>query len=205
MDKYWSEYRSAFSEALARVAATSADGTPMDMEQSMALLCDWARQARDLGASFHLVGNGASACMASHFAVDWTKNGGVRAFAYNDIAFLTAIGNDIGYEEVFAQPVRAFGRKGDLLVVISSSGQSPNVLSAMKAARDLELRIVTLTGMKPDNTARRGGDLNLYVPAWTYGIVESAHHMLLHVWIDRFLNVRDWELSAPQRMAPPQR
>ncbi len=131
--------------------------------------------------------------MASHLAADWTKNAGVRATTYHDISLLTAISNDQSYDQVFAQPIGWFGEKGDMLVTISSSGNSPNVLNAIASAREQEMKVVTFSGMSPENKSRLAGDLNFFVPAWTYGIVESSHHVLLHAWLDCFMNVRDWE------------
>lgn len=138
-------------------------------------------------------------------AADWTKNAAVKSLAYNDIAFLTAIGNDLGYDQVFAHPVGWFGDEGDLLVTISSSGNSPSILRAIEAARERKMKVVTFSGMKADNASRKLGDLNFYIPAWTYGIVECAHQILLHIWLDNFMNVCEWEHSSPQVILPPNR
>jgi D-sedoheptulose 7-phosphate isomerase len=90
-----------------------------------------------------------------------------------------------------------FGEPGDLLATVSSSGNSPNVVNAIAAARKQGLKVITFSGMKPDNKSRRAGDLNFYVPASTYGIVECSHQVLLHAWLDCFMNVREWE-SPPR-------
>jgi D-sedoheptulose 7-phosphate isomerase len=164
-----------------------------------------SQAVRAARGTMHFAGNGASACMASHMALDWTKNAGVRALAYNDLAYLTAIGNDLGYDQSFAQPVSWFAEPGDLLVTISSSGNSPNVLKAIAAAREKRIPVVTFSGLKPDNASRRAGDLNLYVPGWTYGLIECAHQVLLHAWLDAFMEVRGWELTSPQVITPPAR
>lgn len=185
-------------DALRSVQATGATGETLPVERALELLCEWTASLRDAEGTLHFAGNGASANMASHMAVDWTKNAGVRAFAYNDVAFLTAISNDIGYDQVFAGPMEWYARQGDLLATISSSGNSPNVLRAIETARRKGCRIVTLSGMQPENASRRLGDLNVYVPALTYGIVECTHQVLLHAWLDQFMNTREWEAKAPQ-------
>lgn len=136
--------------------------------------------------------------MASHLAVDWTKNAGVRALAYNDVAFLTVIGNDLGYEQIFARPLDWYGHAGDLLATISASGNSPNVLRAIDIARRKGFGVLTLSSMKPDNLSRRLGDLNLYAPALTYGIAECVPQVLLHAWLDCFMNVHEWKAKVPQ-------
>ena len=180
------------AQALESAQAGNVQGESLTIEAASELLCQWTRAVRDARRTVHFVGNGASACMASHMAVDWIKNAGVRALAYNDLAFLTTLSNDLGYDQVFARPIGWFGEEGDLLATISSSGNSPNVLNAIASARKLGLKVVTFSGMSPDNKSRQAGDLNFYVPARTYGIVESCHHVLLHAWLDRFMNIREW-------------
>src|SRR5882724_2491662 len=157
MDAYWLEYHRSFDNALKQLSVTTAGGQTANAGRAMQMLCDWTKAVREQDGTIHLIGNGASACMASHFAVDWTKNAGVRALAYNDVAFITAIGNDLGYEKLFSQPMQWYGRKGDLLATISSSGNSPNVLRGIEAARAKGMRVVTFSGMKPDNKSRAAG------------------------------------------------
>ena len=94
------------------------------------------REVHDRGGQLYLVGNGASAAMASHIAADACKNGGLRAQAFNDAALLTATGNDLAFDQVFALPLDRLARAGDLLIAISSSGDSPNIVRALEAARD---------------------------------------------------------------------
>ena len=76
----------------------------------------------------------------------------------------------------------------DMLITISSSGNSPNIIKAIHTARELGVFIVTLSGKKEDNQSRRLGDVNFYVPLDTYGLVESAHAVLLHCWLDMYLD-----------------
>ena len=128
-----------------------------------------------------------------------------RNLAYNDLAYLTAIGNDLGYDQTFAQPVAWFAEPGDLLVTISSSGNSPNVLKAIAAAREKKIPVVTFSGLKANNASRQAGDANLFVPGWTYGLIECAHQVLLHAWLDAFMDVKGWELTSPQVLVPPVR
>lgn len=155
-----------------------------------------AARIRDLKAAektLYFIGNGASATMSSHYAIDFAKNAECRSLCFNDPAFLTAIGNDLGYENAFALPIERLGVAGDLLISISSSGNSPNIVKGIEAARSKGVAVATLSGMSPENRSRRMGDLNFYVPARTYGMVECAHHSLLHCVLDRFLETREWE------------
>jgi D-sedoheptulose 7-phosphate isomerase len=86
-------------------------------------------------------------------------------------------------------PLERLGRTGDLLIAISSSGNSPNIVRALEAARRLDVGTVTLSGMAADNRARALGDLNFYVPVRRYGWAESAHQVILHYWFDQFQDV----------------
>lgn len=131
------------------------------------------------------IGNGASAAISDHMAADWMKAGGFSAFSLNAAPALTAIANDIGYDQVFAVQLRAHACARDLLVAISSSGRSRNILAAAKEARHLGMHIVTLSGFSSDNPLRQLGHENIYVPSYIYGVVEVAHHAILHGILDR--------------------
>ncbi len=136
------------------------------------------------GHKLIFIGNGASAAISSHMATDFWKNGGIRAVAFNDSSLLTCIGNDCGTEFLFAKPVNMFADPGDILVAISSSGQSANILKGVQAAREKNCQVITLSGFKADNPLRFMGDLNFYVPAENYGPVEILHHSICHCILD---------------------
>jgi D-sedoheptulose 7-phosphate isomerase len=150
--------------------------------------CEWFRRAahaaHDAGNKIMFVGNGGSAGICSHLAIDFSKNGGLRAMAFNDPSALTCLGNDLGYENVFASQVEFHGRAGDLLVAISSSGRSPNILNAVKAARAASCKIITFSGFTEDNELRSAGDVNFFVRSKEYGFVEVAHLALCHAVLD---------------------
>jgi D-sedoheptulose 7-phosphate isomerase len=150
--------------------------------------CDWVRrtahEAHDSGNKIIFVGNGGSAGIASHLAIDFSKNGGLRSLAFNDPVALTCLGNDLGYENVFAKQLDFHARPGDLLIAISSSGRSPNILGAVKMARTRECKVATFSGFTAENELRRTGDVNFYVSSREYGFVEVAHLALCHAVLD---------------------
>ena len=152
----------------------------MGIEEGLTLARSMFKAAHDAGNKVVFIGNGGSAAIASHFAVDYTKNGGMRAMALNDAATLTCFANDYGYEQVFAKQLEAHGRPGDVIVIISTSGKSKNILQAAAAAKNSRCEVVTFSGMQPDNALRHFGSLNFYVPSGDYGLVECAHNNLLH-------------------------
>ena len=192
-DNYYNKYEAAIAGAFSNTVITDSSGKELSHEDGLANWCDIANQVNEAGGMIYFIGNGASATMASHMALDFTKNGGFRSLAFNDSAYLTAIGNDLSYENVFSLPIEKFGKVGDLLISISSSGNSPNILNGISSAQKLKMKVVTLSGMKPDNQSRQNGDLNVYDPAKTYGIVECTHQTLLHCWLDCLMNLKEWE------------
>ena len=130
------------------------------------------------------IGNGGSAAIAVHMTADFLKNGRMTTISMYDPATITCLGNDYGYEYVFSKQLEMHIKSDDLLVVISSSGNSENIIRAINVAIERGAQVMTFTGFKPDNKARQKGDYNLYVPSTEYGIVESVHNMILQQIVD---------------------
>ncbi len=141
------------------------------------------KQASAKGKMF-FIGNGGSACIASHMAVDFWKNGKIPAFAFNDIALLTCVSNDFGYEHVFAKPIEFIARNSDMLFAISSSGKSKNILKAVEATSALNAGVITLSGFDKNNPLRSKGKYNFYVHSHEYGFVEVIHQYICHFILD---------------------
>jgi len=183
MGKTLSRTLEDLAELTRRVACTEATGTVRAPDAGFDQCVELLAGCGAAGGTVLWVGNGGSAALASHFAVD-VFNAGVRSTAFNDAALLTCMGNDCGYEQVFARPVALFASPGDVLVAISSSGRSPNILAAVKAARERGCAVVTLSGFRPDNPLRGLGDWNFHVPLESYGPVEMAHALICHALVD---------------------
>jgi len=179
----YSNYVDILSSRLKKMEVTYSEGT-LSLDAGLFRWQEWTSSLQQAGGVLYMVGNGASATMASHISLDATKNGGLKAQAFNDIASLTALGNDLGYEEVFAFPISRYAQLGDMLLTISSSGNSPSIIRAIEAAHELGMKVITLSAMNPENKSRRMGDLNFFIPVTTYGLAECAHQILLHYWLD---------------------
>lgn len=186
---YFKKYEHAIAEALASTLFSAPETSIASSDDGLNLWEKLTKEVQTESGTIYFVGNGASASMASHMSLDVTKNGGIKSLAFNDSAFLTAISNDIDYERVFALPIEKFGQEGDMLIAISSSGRSANIVEAAKAAKRRKMIVVTLTGMEPGNPVRQLGDLNVFVPAQTYGIVECSHQILVHCWLDKLMEI----------------
>lgn len=129
------------------------------------------------------IGNGGSAAIASHQAIDFTKNGNKTAIAFNDSAALLCLANDYGFEQVFAKSLEHHAQEGDVLVAISASGRSPNILNAVAVANEMELDVVTLSGFDADNPLRSMGFINHWIDSHDYGVVELTCEAILHSMI----------------------
>lgn len=170
--------------AIEQASATDAQSVPLALDQALAEALGLLRTSSAGGGKALLVGNGGSAAIASHIATDLWKCGQLEALAFNDASLLTCVGNDFGYDRLFAEPIRRFARAGDTLIAVSSSGRSPNVLNAVSTAREVGCPIITLSGFDTDNPLRRLGDVNFHVPFHNYGLVEVSHLALLHSLLD---------------------
>lgn len=183
----WNTYAEKVGSLLQSIVITDAESKGIDTELAFSKWCKIAENIRADGGEISFVGNGASASMTSHCAADIFKNGRIRTRLFTDSSLITAVGNDVSFNQTYALPIEIAMRKGDLLVAISSSGASPNILEAVAAARRCAGYVVTLSAFHQENPLRQTGDLNFYVPTQTYGFAESCHATLLHYWIDNII------------------
>lgn len=141
--------------------------------------------ANKRGGKIIIVGNGASAAIASHVSVDLTKNAGIRCINFNESDLITCFANDYGYEHWIEKAIEFYGDAGDVLIAISSSGQSENILNGCKAANKTGFSaVITLSGFSHDNPLRKLGDINLWVDSNAYNIVENLHQLWLLSIVD---------------------
>ncbi len=132
-----------------------------------------------------IIGNGASAALASHMAVDLTKNLKIQALSLNDPVLLTCMGNDFGYPLIFKKPLEVFIEKGDLLIAISASGCSKNILEAARIAKRRSATVISFSGFSKNNPLIKIGQINFYIPLNSYGLVEAMHTLLCHFIVDK--------------------
>ena len=144
-----------------------------------------------------VVGNGGSAAIASHLAVDLTKAAGIRTVNFSDPALLTCFANDYGFEHWVEKALDCFVDEGDLLVLVSSRGESANIVNGARRAADLGLPILTLSGFASDNTLRSLGGINLWVDSRRYNIVENVHQIWMLSIVDYLAADKDHGLEIP--------
>ena len=173
---FFSDYRDALARAAASVPAEALDS-------AQALLS--AAIERD--AVVYACGNGGSAAISNHLVCDHSKglsaDTGLRPRVHSlscNIEVLTAIANDVSYGDVFSHQLALVARPGDLLITISSSGNSENVVRALQRAKDNGLSSIAMTGFAGGRSAGLA-DVNLHVDSDNYGVVEDVHQSLMHV------------------------
>lgn len=149
--------------------------------------------ARKNSSKIFIVGNGGSSAIASHFSNDLNKTilghkgeknvKRFQALALTDnIPVLTAWANDVGYEKVFSEQLKNFAQPKDILVAISSSGNSPNIIEAVKTAKEFSLSVIGFCGFDGGKLLEMS-DVKIYVPSFEYPVVESAHDSICHLII----------------------
>jgi len=161
----------------------------LDETRALRFLHSQLLKVKDQSRAVYVIGNGGSAGIASHFCIDLLNIIQLRASTLYDTNVMTCMSNDYGYEEIFSRPLQTYLQKDDLLVAISSSGSSKNILNAVHVAKEKKANVITLSGFSSTNPLRALGDINLWVNAQDYGLVESAHFFLLHTIVD------SWEID----------
>lgn len=147
----------------------------------------WLTSLSNHRNNIYTIGNGASAAIAQHWACDYTKGckkGGMRPRVISlaaNIPLMTAISNDISYDDVYSFQLDALGQEGDVLVAISSSGNSPNVVKAIEMAKSLKIKTIALTGFSRDNKCARLADISLHVDIQEYEATEDVHQAIMHM------------------------
>ncbi|MBD63448.1 MAG: phosphoheptose isomerase [Gammaproteobacteria bacterium] len=140
-------------------------------------------------------GNGASASISAHGAVDFTKQGGVRAVTFNEANVITCFSNDFGYDNWVCEALKFYAKKNDAIVLISVSGESPSVVNAAETAKDLGIPIITFTGRDQNNSLKSLGDVNFWVDSNAYNIVECIHMIWVTTVIDAIIGKAEYEVS----------
>ena len=135
-----------------------------------------------------LVGNGGSASIASHVSIDFTKAANIRSINFNEASLLTCFANDYGYENWASNALNFYADSNDVVILISSSGQSKNIINAADKAKKIGLPIITLSGFLENNPLRKMGDVNFWINSSEYNIVESVHQIWLLSIVDYLIS-----------------
>jgi len=164
-------YKKYFEEISSAIGLVDFD----DLHKAALLVEDTSKN----NAKLIIAGNGGSAAMASHVAVDFTKAAQIRAVNFNESDLITCFANDYGYENWVKEALNAYADPNDLVILISSSGQSDNIVNAAKRAKEMGLKVITFSGFSAHNPLRSLGDINFWINSANYNYVEMSHHIWL--------------------------
>lgn len=183
-DAWLDDYYARFKPAFVR-----------DVYPNLVAFRDLAISIRESKNKMIFLGNGASASIASHGAVDFTKQGKVRSMDFNEPNFITAFANDYGFQNYMARGLACYADKGDAVVLISVSGTSPNIVEAAKYAKDNGLKVVTFSGKSPDNALRQLGDVNFWIGSAAYNVVEAVHMLWMTTVVDMVVGQAEYSVT----------
>ena len=181
LDRYFDRYKSASFEA--------------EIYPKLIAFRDLVLQVRASGKKMMFAGNGASASIASHARVDFTKQGKCRSLDFNEPNLITAFANDYGFENFMARATEFFADDGDVLVLVSVSGTSPNCVEAAKYARARGLKVVSFTGKKADNPLRQLSDIDFWIDSAAYNIVECTHMLWICTVVDMVVGEAEYSVT----------
>jgi D-sedoheptulose 7-phosphate isomerase len=157
-----------------------------DLNKSIELI----KRVKKKDAKIILAGNGGSAALSSHVAVDFTKTTKIRATNFNEADLITCFANDYGYENWLSQALKSYAKKNDLVILVSSSGQSKNMINAANFCKKQKISLITFTGFSKTNNLRKLGKINFWCDSKSYNKVEMTHHVWLLMIVDYMIKFK---------------
>jgi len=197
---YYSNYYKSIEQGLKNSIyyLNQQTSTPEDFFQKIKQILNNIRTRRN---KIYFFGNGASAAFANHMALDFSKNGKILSRSLSDSAMLTALANDYSYEQAMLEFLKIEGvTTDDLVITISSSGNSPNIVSVLNYCKENNIKSLALSGLKNENKSITLADYSIYVPMKTYGMVECIHQIFLHLILDESMEIFEWDKDEFQNM-----
>ena len=173
--KYFKDYNKSIYDLL-----NNFDTSLIDM--SVELIQDCKKN----NGKVYVVGNGGSSSIASHVSVDFAKVANVPSDTFNNANLITCFANDYGHDNWVKEAIKAYTNQNDILILISSSGTSKNIVNAGQYCKDNKIPLITLSGFENDNPLAQLGNVNIHVSSHKYNHIEMAHHIILVSIVDIF-------------------
>ena len=174
-EKYFKNYNKSIYDLLIDL-----DTSLIDRSVELILKCK-----RNNGKVF-IVGNGGSSSIASHVSVDFAKVANVPSNTFNNANLITCFANDYGHDNWIKEAVKAYMQKNDILILISSSGNSINIINAAKYCNENNIPLITFSGFDKENYLAKLGDINIHINSNNYNYIEMSHHIILVSIVDIF-------------------
>ena len=174
-EKYFKNYNKSIYDLLIDL-----DTSLIDRSVKLILKCK-----RNNGKVF-IVGNGGSSSIASHVSVDFAKVANVPSNTFNNANLITCFANDYGHENWVKEAIKAYTQKNDILILISSSGNSKNIINAAKYCNENNIPLITFSGFDKENNLAKLGNINIHINSKNYNYIEMSHHIILVSIVDIF-------------------
>ena len=174
-EKYFKDYNKSIYELL-----NDLDTSLIDESVSLINNC------KKNGGKVYIVGNGGSSSIASHVSVDFVKVAAVPSDTFNNANLITCFSNDYGHDNWVSEAVKAYTNKNDLIILISSSGTSKNIVNAAKYCNQYNISLITLSGFSNNNPLSQLGKINIHINSESYNFIEMSHHIILLAIVDIF-------------------
>jgi len=179
-EKWFKNFEKALSNCIVKIG-----NRVVSLGEGVEFTIGLFRRIQESNKTVWWVGNGGSSAICSHISLDLINKGKMHSAVLTDYCLITCMSNDYGYESVFSKPLEVVASRGDLLVAISSSGRSKNILKCTKVAIKKNMKLITLSGFENNNPLwNQRADVSFYIPSRTYGHVEMGHQVLLHALVD---------------------
>ena len=179
-NKYFKNYTKSINEILNNVDSDL-------IEKSVKIINKTIKQNKGI----FIIGNGGSASIASHVSVDFAKVARVRSSTFNNANLITCFANDYKYENWVTEAIKAYCDRKDLIILISSSGTSKNIVNAAKYCKKNKINLITLSGFNKNNPLSKLGSINFYINSTNYNFIEMSHHIILLSIVDIFANKKN--------------
>ena len=168
------------------------------LEKNLLSFEELALKTKENDSKIIFAGNGASASISSHGAVDFSKQGKIRAITFNEANLITCLSNDYGYEIWVSEAIKLYANTRDLIVLISVSGESENLIKAAELSKEIGLTTITFTGRSKNNSLSKLGDISFWVDSHAYNIVECIHMIWITSVIDKLIGCLLYTSPSPR-------
>ena len=172
----------SFNEYVKSINTVLANVTEKQLNEAIKIIKKTIKNS----GKIYIVGNGGSASIASHVSVDFAKVARVKSSTFNNANLITCFANDYGYENWVTEAIKAYMNKNDMIILISSSGTSKNIVNAAKYCKKKSINLLTLSGFKKNNPLSKLGKVNFYINSNQYNFIEMSHHIILVYLVDKF-------------------
>ena len=181
LDNYFNEFRSLISSNI-------------EIFHKLIEVSELMKKSQKTKKKIMIAGSGGSAAISSHFSVDLSKNAGIRSINFNEADLITCFSNDFGYENWLTSALKFYGDRGDLLILVSVSGKSKNIVNAAKNAKKFGVKkIITFTGCDNRNPVKSHGDINFWINSKSYNLIENCHQFLLLSLVDLIIGKSEYK------------